>query len=222
MSNILVVAPHADDETLGCGAYLFKQIGMGHNVTWLLVTQPTDAQKKDFFPEGYENRLDEVHRFYGFRESIRLGMPTARLDTVPMQDLTSKIAEVIRETSAETILIPFRNDIHTDHKVTFDATFSATKWFRNSTVKRIMAYETLSETEFSAAQIVNGFSPNLFVNVTNELSKKVEAMRIYSSELGNFPYPRSVEAIQALAQIRGATSGHRFAEAFQIIKEIQD
>ena len=108
--------------------------------------------------------------------------------------------------------------MHTDHRIVFDAVIACTKWFRYPSVKRVLAYETLSETDFSLN--TNGrFYPNYFINISGYLEKKIELMSIYISEIAKFPFPRSYEAIRALATLRGAASGYIAAEAFQLLKE---
>lgn len=94
----------------------------------------------------------------------------------------------------------------------------STKWFRYPSVKRILAYETLSETDFGLGTDL-GFRPNIFINIENYLEDKLRAMDIYASELGRFPFPRSDEAIRALATLRGAASGFQAAEAFELLRE---
>ena len=102
----------------------------------------------------------------------------------------------------------------------FDAVAACTKWFRYKSVKKVLVYETLSETEFSINPDLQGFRPNIFINITDFLDKKIEIMKIFESELGEFPFPRSEEAIRALSSIRGASAGFHAAEAFMLLKEV--
>jgi LmbE family N-acetylglucosaminyl deacetylase len=135
-----------------------------------------------------------------------------------MSDLISAISNVFKDFEPEEVFVPHPSDIHTDHRVVFDAVASCTKWFRYPSVKRVLAYETLSETDFGLG-VSQAFRPNVFVNIEPYLEHKLRAMDIYSSELGNFPFPRSHEAIRALATIRGVVSGFKAAEAFELLRE---
>jgi LmbE family N-acetylglucosaminyl deacetylase len=108
--------------------------------------------------------------------------------------------------------------VHTDHRAVFDAGAACAKWFRYNSIRRVFAYETLSETEFTL-DAQPPFAPNFFVDITNFLERKLEIMAVYQSEMSEFPFPRSVEAIRALASLRGASSGFRAAEAFQLLRE---
>jgi LmbE family N-acetylglucosaminyl deacetylase len=101
----------------------------------------------------------------------------------------------------------------------YDATMACTKWFRYPSVEKVLVYETLSETDFMMNTDANGFRPNVFVNISDFLEKKIEIMKIYGSELSPHPFPRSENAIRALATLRGAASGVKAAEAFMLVKE---
>ena len=79
-------------------------------------------------------------------------------------------------------------------------------------------YETLSETEFNFIED-RTFRPNMFVNIHQYLDDKIEAMRIYESEIGEFPFPRSEKTMRSLAAFRGSQSGFEAAEAFELVYE---
>ena len=108
-----------------------------------------------------------------------------------------------------------------DHSVVSDALMSASKSFRHPSVKRVLAFETLSETEFSLRVDEEHFRPNVFVNIEKYINQKIEIMGQFKSEMGDFPFPRSAEAIQALAKYRGVQAGCKSAEAFMLLKEIR-
>ena len=220
MSIVLVIAPHPDDETLGCGGTLAKHIDQGDDVHWLIVTAMTlGAGFDESRIASRSAEIAEVAKLYGFKGVHQLDLPTASLEMVSCQDLSRSISEVVQETQAEIIYLPFVGDAHTDHQIVFRASLSATKWFRNPSVRRVLAYETLSETESAlpVAQLV--FTPTVFVDIEAYLPLKIRAMSVYKGEMGTFPFPRSIEAIKALAGFRGATCGARAAEAFQLLRE---
>jgi LmbE family N-acetylglucosaminyl deacetylase len=192
----------------------------GHKVAWLIVTRITS--EAGWSKEKIQQRADEIKRvtaFFGFDSVFELNFPTTQLDQVPMSDLVAAISNVFKTFDPEEVFVPHPSDVHTDHKVVFDAVASCTKWFRYPSVRRVLAYETLSETDFGL-QKNQAFRPNVFVNIDPYLAKKLQAMKIYESELGEFPFPRSHEAIQALASLRGAASGFKAAEAFELLREI--
>ena len=161
---------------------------------------------------------ERITELFGFEDVFTLNFPATQLDRVPMSELITGISDVFRAFEPEVVFVPHPSDIHTDHRIVFNAAASCTKWFRYSSVKRVLAYETLSETDFGLGTD-QGFRPNVFVDIEPFLNEKLRAMDTYSSELGAFPFPRSHEAIRALATLRGAASGFRAAEAFELLRE---
>jgi len=117
--------------------------------------------------------------------------------------------------------LPFKGDIHSDHVHIFNAAYSCTKSFRYPFIKKIYMMEVLSETEFSISTQSDSFVPNVFVDISDYMNKKIEAMNIYNTEIASPPFPRSDENIKALAIFRGSTSGCRYSESFMLVKEIK-
>lgn len=221
MKSVLVIAPHPDDETLGCGGTLLRHKIEGDSIHWLIATRMD--QSIGFSKEQIahrETQLQSVTDLYGFDSVNTLDFITTRLDEMPMGDVVGSISRVVKNVNPHTIYLPYRGDVHTDHRVVFDAVISCTKWFRYPCIKRILAYETLSETEFGINPDSNGFRPNVFVDISAYMGIKLKILDTYATELGTFPFPRSVEAIQAQATLRGATAGCTAAEAFMLLKEI--
>ena len=216
----IVVAPHPDDEVLGVGGTLLRRKAEGAKVAWLIVTNI--SVETGWSKEKVMQRSDEINRvkeLFRFDEVFILNFPTTRLDSVPMSDLVTAVSDVFKTFQPTEVFVPHSSDVHTDHRVVFDAVASCTKWFRYPSIKRILAYETLSETDFSLGG-GESFRPNVFINISSFIKEKLRAMGIYSSEIGAFPFPRSNEAIQSLASLRGAASGCDAAEAFMLLKEI--
>lgn len=221
MSNVVVVSPHPDDETLGCGGTLLKHIDKNDEIYWIIMTEASKgfgySQK---FIKKRNIQIKKVAESYKMKEVYELGFPAADLDNVPLKKMISKISEILNKINPEILYLPNRNDIHSDHKVTFDAVISCTKSFRYPSIKKVLIYETLSETEFAPPLIGGIFQPNCFSDISYYISKKIEIINIYESEIGKHPFPRSEKNMKALATFRGATAGVDYAEAFMIIKEI--
>jgi len=219
VKKVIVIAPHPDDETLGCGGTLLRYRSQGVAIHWMIVTNMDTDFSTDRFT-AREREIDIIQNHYGFESVSVLNLPTTRLDTVPVGEFVSRIKSVLDRIEPDTIYLPYRGDVHTDHRAVFDAAISCTKWFRYPCIKRILSYETLSETEFGLNPDSNGFRPNVFVDISSHLEKKLDILSVYASELGVFPFPRSIEAVRALAALRGAASGCIAAEAFMLLKEI--
>jgi LmbE family N-acetylglucosaminyl deacetylase len=219
---VAVVAPHPDDETLGCGGTLLKHVARGDHVHWILFTSISTSQ--GFSEERVRLRDDEIRRVadaYCFEGTHRFNFPTMQLDRVPKADMVGTLGAVVNQLGVQTLYVPYRNDAHSDHAAVFDACAACTKTFRYPSVRSVRAYETLSETEYGVKPEDPGFRPNLFVDVSNFLDKKLKIMSIYTSEMAPFPFPRSDIAMRAQAQLRGSQSGATAAEAFMLLKEIE-
>lgn len=215
----IVVAPHPDDELLGVGGTALRRKAEGGCVAWLLFT--SIGTEHGWAAEKVAQRRREiaaVKEAIGFDELIELDLPTTQLDRVPMSDLVTQVSNVFAGFAPDEVFLPHPSDIHSDHRAVFDAVASCTKWFRYPSVKRVLAYETLSETEFAMGN-VPCFHPNVFVDIEAFLDAKLSAMEIYASEMHPFPFPRSATAVQALATLRGAASGFKAAEAFELLRE---
>ena len=219
--NILVISPHPDDETLGCGGTILKHKDMGDNIYWLIITNIVvkNGWDKDIV-EKRQKEIKTVAEMYGFEKTFKLDYPTAKLDIIPIQEIIESISGVILEIKPEIIYLPNRSDVHTDHQITFKAAYSCTKNFRYPFIKKILMYEILSETEFAPALPENTFIPNIFVDTTKYFEKKLEIFKIYKSELMAEPFPRSLEVIEAFDKCRGSQIGKKYAEAFVLLKEI--
>jgi len=217
----IVVAPHPDDEVLGVGGTILRRKKEGAKVAWVIVSNV--SVETGWSEEKVRQRIDEINRvreLFCFDEVFMLNFPTTQLDRVPMSDLVAAISNVFCSFQPTEVFVPHPSDVHTDHGIVFNAVASCTKWFRYPSVKRVLAYETLSETDFNL-HAEQCFSPNVFINISPFINEKLRAISIYSSEIGEFPFPRSYDAVRSLALLRGAASGCDAAEAFMLLKEIE-
>ncbi len=222
MNKVLIIAVHPDDETLGCGGTLLKHKAHGDEIHWVIATdiKVSESFTKEFI-ETRENEIKEVEKLYNFNSVHRLGLSTMRVDEYSMSELIAKISTVVNEVKPNIIYLPFKGDVHSDHRHIFNAAYSCTKSFRYPFVKKIYMVETLSETEFAPSTKEDSFIPNVFVDISNFMDKKLEIMNVFKSEMGEHPFPRSERNLLALATLRGATAGCEYAESFVLLKEIQ-
>ena len=212
-----MVAVHPDDETLGCGGTLLKHKHNGDEIYWLICTKIDEGS--DYYAVR-ENEIKQASDIYKFDGVFSLGLKTMRVDEYSMSDLIGKISKVINEVEPSIIYLPFKGDVHSDHRKIFEASYSCTKVFRYPFIKKIYMMETLSETEFAPGVKEDAFVPNSFVDISKYLDKKIEIMKIFKSEIGEHPFPRSERNLRALATLRGATCGCEYAESFMLLKEI--
>jgi LmbE family N-acetylglucosaminyl deacetylase len=219
--RVLVISPHPDDETLACGGTILKHKDEGDEIYWLIITNVDIKNGWDKnIVEERQKEIETVAGMYGFEKIFKLDYPTAKLDTLSIQEIIKSVSEVILGIKPEIIYLPNRSDVHTDHQITFKAAYSCTKNFRYPFIRKILMYETLSETEFAPALPGSIFIPNFFVDITNYFEKKLEIFKIYKSEVMNYPLPRSLNSIKALARYRGSQIGVEYAEGFMLVREI--
>ena len=219
--KVVVISAHPDDEIIGCGGALLKHKSNGDEISWIIITNVFEHQ--GFTKERIESRQQEIEKvkiMTGFSSVHKLDYPTMRLDSSSTNKMIPQISGLFNEIKPEVIYVMNRSDAHSDHRVTFDAVVACTKSFRYPFIKKVLMYECISETEFAPALPERVFQPNYFVDVTNYFDKKIEIMKVYESELGEHPFPRSIRNIEALAVFRGASVGVEYAEAFQLIKFI--
>lgn len=218
--KVLFIAAHPDDETLGCGGTILRHRSMGDEIHWLIISNM--AAGLGYTKSAIASRQKEivaVSRAYGFASASNLNLPTTTLDSIPMAQIIRQIAAAIDRTKAQYVYLPHVGDPHTDHQITHKAVISSVKSFRAPLVDKVIAYETISETEFSMPGKDNVFLANLFVDITPYMDKKVRIMKMYKGEIRRTPFPRSETNIKALATFRGSTMGVRYAEAFMVVKE---
>lgn len=221
MRNILVVSAHPDDEVLGAGGTMLKHKAEGDAVYWLIVTNI--FEKHGFTAERVKSRqqeIEEVAARLGVNKTFKLDYPTMTLSSSSLIKLIPDVSAVFQEVEPEIIYCLNRSDAHSDHRFIFDAVMACTKSFRYPYVKQVLMYECISETEFAPALPEKAFLPNYYVDISAYLDEKLSIMKIYASELGEHPFPRSIENIKALAHFRGASVGVQYAEAYQLIKYI--
>lgn len=219
--KVLVIAVHPDDETLGCGGTLLKHKANGDDIYWLIMTTISQDQGyADSFIDSRAEQIKAISREYNFTKVIKLNFETTKLDEYPTGELITAISTAISEINPEIVYLPFRGDVHTDHRITFEAAYSCTKSFRYPSIEKVLMMEVVSETDFACPTPDNSFIPNVFSDVSDYFDKKLEVMSIFKSELGQHPFPRSERNIKALATYRGATSGCEYAESFMLLKEV--
>ena len=221
MRNIVVISAHPDDEILGVGGTLLKHKKNGDKIYWLITTNIFENQGVS--KERISSRQKEIKKIseaLSVEKVFMLDYPTMSLSTSSLIEMVPKISKIFTEIEPEIVYCLNRSDAHSDHRITFDAVMACTKSFRYPFIKQVLMYECISETEFAPQLPEKVFIPNYFVDISSFLEEKMNLMKIYESELGNHPFPRSLKNIEALATFRGASVGVEYAEAFQLIKYI--
>tara|TARA_X000000950_G_C13919714_1_gene662759 strand:- start:5494 stop:6150 length:657 start_codon:yes stop_codon:yes gene_type:complete len=214
--SIFVIAPHPDDEVLGCGGTLLRLKDEGAEIHWVIVTKMGKEYSKAE-KNIRENLIKEVSKIFNFSKVHQLPYLSGEISDKSMKNIIINISDLIRDFSPSIIFTPFYGDVHSDHRIIANAVISASKPFRAKSVKTLLAYEVPSETNFAFKDF---FQPKIYYNISNYMDEKINILKLYKSELGQHPFPRSLEASKNLAKIRGSESDNLYAEAFHVIRMI--
>lgn len=221
INNLLVIAPHIDDETLGCGGTLLKLKKLRKKISMILVSEASGYTKDKEILIKKEEQVQKVKKIYKFNNFIRFGYPSSQIYKIDEKELITKFDGIIKKIKPDTIIIPFINDVHSDHRIISNVVQSCVKIFRKEYVKTILFCEIISETDHSLSSSINGgFNPNLFIDVSKEFKKKIEIFKIFKTENGKHPFPRSLESLTSLLKYRGSQCNCNYAEAFMIVRTI--
>ena len=224
--TILVLAPHADDETLGMGGTIRRMINEGKRVVVAILTGHGE-EKHPLWQADHWNEIrvecSKACFLLGVSELHFRELPAACLDNTPTWKVNNEIEKLIEEFQPEEIFIPFMFDLHRDHgEVAYGASVAARPYMDSARgVRRVLAYETLSETHLAYPYMFPSFQPNVFINISDTLDEKLKAMECYVSQLQPDNLPRSIASLKALAQLRGSHIGVKAAEGFVLLGEYQ-
>ncbi len=194
MSNVLVVAPHPDDEVFGVGGTVLRHLADGDAVYVVICTRGEASRFGAEQVERVQTEARKVHAFLGVTGSHFLDLPAARLDDLPGADINAALEAVFQTVKPDTIYVPHAGDLHRDHQIIFQAAMVCSRPVGDHYPSRILTYETVSETDWYAAPTTAAFVPNVFVDITSYVDKKLEACAMYSSQIQPVPHQRSTEA----------------------------
>ena len=216
--KLLVISPHPDDSILGAGGTMARFVEAKGEVTVLTVA----VHSPPLFSEEVQRlSLEEArkaHSIIGVTESICLNIPALSVAQLPQHELNKQILEVILKISPDVLLLPHL-DRNTDHRAVFESAMVASRPFLSGKKIHIIAsYEVLSSTYCNAPYIEPNFTSNWTVDISETISKKIKALKCYSSHIGPMPHPRSCKAVRSLAVFRGSQAGMKYGEDFYLIR----
>ena len=222
--NILVIAAHPDDEVLGCGGTIARH-GNQNDVVHIDIMGEGMNSRFEGGQSASPQKINDLHeqsrkaaQLLGAQEPAFHNLPDNRFDMVPLLEIIQIIEKSIHRIQPEIIYTHHGSDLNVDHGITLKAVLTATRPMQDCSVRQIYAFEVPSSTGWSFGQQLREFRPNVFFDINDTLELKIEAMRLYESEMRPFPHPRSPEALRALAMFRGSVSGLHAAEAFELIR----
>ena len=226
VETVLVIVAHPDDEVLGCGGTMARLAREGYEVFTLVLGEGVRSRY-----EKNEDSLDiedainalkkqalEANKILGVKEVFFSDFPDNRFDSIDLLDIVKAVERFKEEVKPQIIFTHSKADLNIDHQITHRAVVTATRPMPGESVMSVYSFEVLSSTEWNYPQ---EFSPNLYFDVSNTIELKLEAMKAYSSELREFPHPRSLEGIKLKASQRGMEVGLRYAEAFEVVRDVR-
>lgn len=217
--RVLVISAHMDDEILGVGGTIAKHVKAGDKVTVCIVCKR--AYNHQFDPQLVREEKEAAKRaanILGYDNIRFLDLRDELLDE-RLLDVIVPLEECVLETKPVVVYTHHRGDSNQDHRAVFHATMVACRTIARHKVPRVLSYEVLSSTEQTAPFPEYAFQPNFYVNISDSLDRKIEAVKAYTRELREFPHPRSAKGIEVLARKRGMEIGFQAAEAFTVIRD---
>lgn len=227
MQNILIVAAHPDDELLGCGGTVARHIDDGDKVFFLIMAEGATARDNNrnsgthIKAEKLFDSCRKVSKYLGAEEPVFGKLFDNRMDSYDFLDIVKIIENFSSKIQPSVVYTHHGNDLNIDHQITHRAVLTALRPVPENKVESVFAFETLSSSEWSSKQQGASFVPQHYVEITKYLEKKINALKIYEEEIKEFPHPRSIAGVKALAQYRGSTVGVHAAEAYEIIYNIK-
>jgi LmbE family N-acetylglucosaminyl deacetylase len=224
--SVAVVVAHPDDEVLGCGGTLARYAKEGCPTHVLILADGVSSRDEFSNKPNQHNAIRrgkaaaEANKILGVKTLTQLALPDNRMDKLDLLDVVKIIDDFIRSTGARTVMTHHSGDVNIDHRIVHDAVISACRPQPNFPVKELIFFEVPSSTEWRPPSSSESFNPNYYVNIAEFLDLKISALEAYAEELRDFPHPRSVKAVEALAKWRGSTVGVNAAEAFVLGRKI--
>lgn len=225
--TILVLAAHPDDEVLGCGGTIARLAREGHDVYIAILgegitSRYPEREKADrHLVEWLRQRSRQVAELLGAKGLLAYNLPDNRFDTVPLLDVVKLVEGVVERVEPHVVFTHHDGDLNVDHAIVHRAAVVATRPIAGLTVRDLYAFEVPSSTEWSFGSGGSTFMPNVFFDVSETLEAKLAAMALYESEVRPFPFPRSPEALRAIAHRWGSVAGLEAAEAFRLLRSIR-
>lgn len=209
--TVLIVAPHADDEVLGCGGYISKN-QYSKDIHVIVV-----ADRKECSSENHEN-IRDIERLFKVKYHL-LNNTDERLDIMSSSDLTKQIESIYLKIKPTIVFIPFSNDINSDHTEVHKSCLISFRKIQNIQPRELLMYEIPSST----TQGSSPFFPNSYCVLDREdVEIKWKLLSFYKSELRPYPNPRSELGVETYARFRGMECNREYAEAYISLYNIKE
>lgn len=223
----LFIAAHPDDEVLGCGGTIVKHVQNGDEVHVVILAEGVTSRDKVRERESRAGELSqlaqeahEARRILGVQSVELHDFPDNRMDSVDLLDVVKVVETAIDRYKPDMVYTHHAGDVNIDHRIVHQAVVTACRPLPGQCVKTLLFFEVPSSTEWQTPGFAPAFSPNYFVDISDCLNKKLQALEAYGNEMRPWPHPRSLTAVEHLARWRGATVGMEAAEGFVLGRKL--
>jgi N-acetylglucosamine malate deacetylase 1 len=217
--NVLIIAPHMDDEVLGCGGTIVRHVASEDFVTVCVVANRAyDHKYEPGLIEQEKASCKKAKEILSYQDLVFLDLPDEQLDHSQI-DIITPLEKIVGRCKPDIVYIPHRGDLNQDHRAVFEASRVVCRPNAVHRVTTLRAFEVPSSTDQVPGANEWPFLPNYYVNIAGSLERKIEAMACYSTESKPFPHPRSREGLRVYAQKRGMEVGIETAEAFAVLRD---
>lgn len=203
--KLLVLAPHTDDETLGCGGLIAKTIEEGGEVFILVFTMNYGNIDYKEFGEAIKILGASGKNCY----YTDFASQTLKLDQIEIKTLITEIENICNKIKPTTVALPFVQGFHQDHEAIGKAAIVALRP-HGYLPKKVLVYEQ----PYYGSWGIGTFQPNYYVDIGKHLGKKLSALKAYRSQ--KIPF----EMVKSMANMRGAESHMKYAEAYMLMRAI--
>lgn len=225
--NVLCVVAHPDDEVLGVGGTLARHAKDGDEIHVCILSDGVTSRYDKIDEEAEAeiqrrgNRARDACEHLGVESVTLHEYPDNQFDTVPLLDIVQTVEAEVERYEPEIMYTHHYGDLNVDHELTCRAVMTATRPLSDSNVRRVLACETLSASEWAVPDKSNAFQPTSFINVATHMDEKIAALECYDEELRSSPHPRTVKTMRENAEVWGAKVGVHAAEPFEVLREVR-
>jgi LmbE family N-acetylglucosaminyl deacetylase len=222
--TVLVVVAHSDDETISMAGTIRKHVNRGDIVHVISMTDGVTARMASNDEEVMKRKLSAISasKVLGFEWGDCYRFSDNGMDSYPLIKIIKSVERAKVKYRPTLVYTHSGADLNVDHRVVANAVLTAFRPQPSEICKEIRLFEVASSTDYGNAALTGRFSPNLFINVGDTWDSKLKALKAYTSEMREYPHSRSIDGILNLARIRGNQVGYDLAEAFEVIRKLDD
>ncbi len=208
--TVLAMGAHPDDMELEAGGTLAKFAKKGYDVYLLILTAGgyTDINGKTYVDEELRSEAKEATKILGIKDIMFLSYPTK--DLPANGEIITKVDTIVNELRPDIFISHHPFDSHQDHKSAADIMFAVS---RQGRVKNVLSASTLPYRPN-----VFAFRPQFYVDITDTLETKLNAIRAYKTQYTKFGSEVLIEHVKGMAKTYGWAMGYEYAECFEVIR----